>query len=130
MPSLSTAISGGPVAASRGWTALAIPAVVLAITVSACALSGPQFEVTRWAPNQQGFGCPLEMVDPETGATLSVRRVESISVVPAGSAPTAGEDTIGDYEVTPEGALGVAKGELLRIDCKTRQVLAVVPAGA
>jgi hypothetical protein len=35
---------------------------------------------------------------------------------------------IGDYEVTPEGALGVGRGQLLRIDCKTRQALAIVPA--
>lgn len=104
-------------------------AAALAAALGACALSGPQFQVTKWAPDQQGFGCPLEMVDRESGATLSVRRVESIAVVPAGTTPTAGQDVIGDYEVTPEGALGVGKGQLLRIDCKTRQALAIVPAG-
>jgi hypothetical protein len=122
----------------RGWfsmnsrrfadVTLAVTAVTLATAIGACALSGPQFTVTRWAPDQQGFGCPLEMVNPESGATLSVRRVESISVVPAGTTPTAGQDVIGDYHVTPEGALGVGRGQLLRIDCKTRQALAIVPA--
>jgi hypothetical protein len=117
------------VPSSRLIVCLAVSAAPL--TASACALSGPRFEVTRWAPDQQGFGCPLEMVESKTQAKLQLRLSQSaVTAVPAGAAPTGGEDAVGYYTVTPEGALGVGPGQWLQVDCRTRRSLGVVEAGA
>ena len=114
---------------SRLIVCVALSAALL--TAWACALSGPRFKVTRWAPDQQGFGCPLEMVESKTQAKLELRLSQSAVVdVPAGTAPTGGEDAVGYYAVTPEGALGVGPGQWLQVDCRTRRSLAVVQAGA
>jgi hypothetical protein len=70
------------------------------------------------------------MVNADSSATLQLRLSESALVtVSSGAAPAAGQDVVGYYAVTPEGALGVAVDQWLQVDCRTRQALGVVKAG-
>jgi hypothetical protein len=71
------------------------------------------------------------MVDPESGAKLQLRLTEGVTDAPAGAGVVPpGQDQFGYYVVTPDGALGVGAGQWMRVDCRTRESLGVVKAGA
>lgn len=57
-----------------------------------------------------GEGCHSPMVDPKDGTKLTLVR---------------SSNGMGDYEV-PEGRYGVAKGQLLRLDCSNGRPMGVV----
>lgn len=57
-----------------------------------------------------GQGCRSPLVDPRDQTVLRMVR--------------SGSDGIGDYEV-PEGRYGVGRGEVLRVNCNTGEVLGV-----
>jgi hypothetical protein len=71
------------------------------------------------------------MVERESGAKLQLRLSEAVTAAPVGGgAVPRGQETVGYYVVTPEGALGVGAGQWLWVDCRNRQSLGVVKAGA
>lgn len=120
-----------------GRVALHLPAAVLLLVASGCALSsstypvnGParaasdapdRFMVGTVAPDGElseprpGTGCRSPMVDPRDGTR--------IALVQSQGGP---EGEIGDYSV-PAGRYGVGARELLRLDCATGRVIGIVP---
>jgi hypothetical protein len=108
---------------------LAVPALLLPLIAAACATTstfpaqGRELRMAQDVPvsfvtddGSAGVpdGCRSPLIDPRDQTRIRMQR-----------SGTVGSRSQGDYEV-PDGRYGVGADELLRIDCRTGQVLGIV----